>query len=107
MDFNRRTGQGKDPKERRKNRGRLKQKANRLHDLAVDDRLLDALEEARSDNSALAKFRADPQGYIQSKGVNVPDDMEVEFDEENSYRVCLFYWDESFYGVIYTCFYVY
>ena len=93
------------PERKAKERDRTRRLGQKVRDILADDQFLDLMEGARENGAELAKLRADPTGYIRSKGIVIPRGVHVEFGEESSFRVCFYYY--YWYGRIYTCQYIY
>lgn len=92
-------------------RARLKRLDRQVSDIGVGDAYLDALEESRTDETALAKVKADPKAYFEGKGVRFPDEVEVEYKEGDSYSYCCHYylynrWGSRI-GLVRRCVYYY
>jgi phosphoketolase len=80
----------KDPKDR-------KEVAQRFHglqkQLANNPKLEQAIQETAEDANARKQAEADPKGYLQSRGIDLPDDAEVTVEEGSwCWRVCVLWW---------------
>ena len=65
--------------------------------LGQDDGLIQALGELTDDAEAAAQAAADPRGYAQSKGIAVPEDVIVGFQqEEGGFKVVAHYEDGEY-----------
>ena len=69
------------PETHRVDRARFRVLAKQVHDNMASDAFLDALEETARDQKALAALRANPRAHLQSKGLSIPDEVDVEVTE--------------------------
>ena len=63
-----------------------------MSDITTSDEFVDAVGVARSDAAQLGQLRADAAAYFRGKGVNIPNEVEVDFTEEASWLVCSYYY---------------
>ena len=85
-------------------RGRLRRLGRGVSDITTSDEFVDAVEAARSDAAQLGQLRADPAAYFRGKGVNIPNEVEVDFTEDASWLGCFYYY--YWYYRIQYCYYV-
>ena len=91
------------PERRAKDRSRLRGIGLELNSMVLGDRFNDAMEDVRKRRSTRDQLKANPKAFLQGKGVNIPDEVDVEFTEGSSYLVCFYYY---WYYRIQYCYYV-
>ena len=96
----------KGPEKRAKDRNRLRGVGVELQATVLGDAFIDALEGARKRKSTRDLLKANPKAYLQGKGVNIPNDVEVEFTEGNSWLVCFYYYYWYWYYRVQYCYWV-
>ncbi len=86
----------KEPTSEPLNRTRLGQMTRQMHEDLTSDTLLDAVEQASSNPRVLAEFKADPRAHLESRGLRIPDEIEVDVTEGSiCVRKC---WTDGYIG---------
>lgn len=84
------------PPQGRKDLDKFQQTAGRL---VSNPKFKDALSELESNPQARNEAKGNAKGYLKSKGLDIPDDAEVEFEEGSIYvRICYWGYCLIFYG---------
>ena len=61
----------------KEHRARYRAMTRVVADIMFSDRYMDAMEELERDKAALSTLAADPRGYLERKGVQIPNEIEV------------------------------
>ena len=75
-----------------RDRRRLRRLGRKAHQTITSDAFLDALEELRGDAGARRRIKADAKGYLRGKGVDIDNELEVEFSENSPWVCCVSYY---------------
>ena len=92
------------PERRSKDRSRLRGIGLDLNATVLGDAFNDAMEDARKTKATRDQLKVDPKAYLLGKGVNLPNEVEVEFTEGSSWLVCFYYY--YWYYRVQYCYYV-
>jgi hypothetical protein len=70
---------------------RVRRLEKELDEIMDSDAFRGAMAESARDTTARAKAAANPRAYLQSKGIRLPEGVEVKFSEEFSHCYCYTY----------------
>lgn len=68
-------------------RRELRQRGRALDEMVASEAFFRALEEIAEDENNLTQLKADPRAYLRGRAIRLPDDVAVDFEEEEPWHL--------------------